>query len=505
MKKNFVAVLALLAIVSCNQEEPVGATGNVSFAVSGSVPDTGSQSPEKLVVSVEDVNGKTIFDNKVVDLVQTDGGYSTEAFQLDDGEYRITKYLVISGTEAAYATPRAGAQKASLVDRPLPFQFTVVASHESRVTPKIVGISPQDLPQNFGYGDFGYDTPGSETQEWIKIRVQLEITVGEIYYPNLDAAFTVHAFDDTNTEVWTQDYDYVGPESNDLKIRTGYDHYTVEARKWGQTLQHVYSHPTLFEIRVREGEIPVVQVFQAKVQPKRVSSTVSSWTRVVNGQTVTEPTARTDYEYTAGRISGMKTYVWSAEDKSFIAQTNSEFVYDNNLLQKIVTRNAGDLSGHVDDIYTYDSDGKVSHIQHLPSGGNVASDVDLSYFGSGGSVRAVYKFSNGAGFEYDVHNEFGSSRSDKTTRFGELCSTGNYTYDKNVNPLAHLGYIDYLFRNYSFSNRLTEDVDYVGCAFPSLVAESYSYVYDKDEYPVRQETNYRGTELKTIVEYSYVE
>jgi hypothetical protein len=500
MKK--IAVLALLAIVSCNPDDaPVDVTGSVSFSVSGSAPEAGgndSPVPEKLVVSVEDANGKTIFDNKVVTLTQTNSGYSTESFQLESGEYRITKYLVISGTEAAYATPRAGAQKASLVDSPLPIGFAIVASHASIVTPKIVGISSQDVPQYFGYGDFGYDTPGNDTQEWINVRVKLEAMVGNIHYPNVDAMYTVHAFDQSNAEVWTQDYNYIGPEANELRIRNGFDHYIIQAKKWGQTFQQVYSHSNLFEVRVREGEIPVLQVFQTNVQPKRVGSTVSSFTRIINGQTVTEPNAKTEYQYTNARISTTKTYVWSAETKSFIAQSNSDFFYQGDDLQKIVTN---DLSGYTEDNYTYDADGNVTHIQHKLSAG-VVTDVELTY--SGGSVKAAYKFSNGSAFEYELLSQFGNTTSDKTTRFGELCSTATYTYDKNVNPLAHLGYVDYLFRNYSISNRITENANYVGCAFPSLVAESYTYVYDADGYPLKQETNYKGTSVKMIVEYSYV-
>lgn len=502
MKK--IAILAMFAVVSCSQDDtPIDASGSVSFAVSGAVPETGRIVPEKLVISVEDANGKTIFDNKIVTLAQTERGYATEGFQLENGDYRITKYLVLSGTEATYATPKAGASKASFVDRPLPFDFTVVAGRESIVTPRLVGISPDDLPQSFGYGDFSYD-PADHSQDWINIRVKLEIIVGTIYYPNLDATYTVHAFDESGTEVWTQDYDYIGPEANDLRIRNGFDHYTIEAKKWGQTLQQKYSHSSLNDIRVREGEIPITQVFHTTVQPKRVSSTVSSWTHLVNGQIITEPNSKVEYQYNGARVSGIKNYLWVTESNTFVVQTTSEFLYQGNVLQKIITRDANDVNNYFEDNYTYDTDGNVVHIQHKPATG-VTTDVDLTYAAGGRSVKAAYKFSNGGAFDYEVVKESGNVTSDKTTRFSELCSTASYTYDKNVNPLAHLGYVDYLFRNYSIGNRLTEDANYVGCAFPSLVAESYSYVYDADGYPLKQETTYKKTGVKTLVEFDYVD
>jgi hypothetical protein len=504
MKKTFVAILAVLTIASCNHDDtPAETTGSLSFIVSGSGLGLTNLAPDKLVISVEDANGKTIFDNKVLTLTEGDAGYSTEPLPFDNGNYQITKYLVVSGTTAAFASPRSGSQKASLVDLPLPFDFTVVAGRANTVIPKIVGISSQDLPPSFGYGDFGYNTPGGETQEWINVRVKLELTVGGVSYPNIDAIYTVHGFDEGNNEVWTQDYNYIGPEENDLRIKVGFHHYIIGTEKWGKTLTQNYTAASLYERRVKEGEVPITQVFQADVQPKRVASTVTSFTHVQNGQWFTDLTNKTEYQYVDGRIDVIMTSVWSNEEQHFIEQNKSEFTYSGNLVKKIVTYDVNIPSGFVEDNYTYDDDGNVTHIQHKPSGNGIASDVDLTYSDSERAVRAVYKFSNGAGFEYEVANQHGSTRSDRTTRSGELCSTGNYTYDKNINPLGLLGYVDYLFRNYSISNRLTEDVDYVGCAFPSLVPESYSYVYDADGYPLKQETRYRSTEMKMTVEYNY--
>ncbi|MEJ0032553.1 MAG: hypothetical protein WDO15_20335 [Bacteroidota bacterium] len=345
--------------------------------------------------------------------------------------------------------------------------------------------------------------PGSEAQEWINVRVRLEITVGGVYYPNIDAIYTVHGYDEADTEVWSQDYNYIGPEGNDLRIKVGFHHYKIETEKWGKTLTQLYSAASLYERRVREGEVPVTQAFQTDVQPKRVASTVTSFTRIQHGEVVTEPSTKTEYEYINGRIDIIRTSVWSTEGQHFIDQNKSEFTYSGNLVKKIVTYYADNQSGYVEDNYTYDADGNATHIQHKPSGNNITSDVDLVYSGGGRKVNAVYKFSNGTGFEYEVVNQYGSNKSDKTTRYGELCSNGAYTYDKNINPLGLLGYVDYLFRNYSISNKLTEDVDYVGCAFPSLVPEWYSYVYDADGYPLTQETHYRGTNLTMTVEYNY--
>ena len=508
MRKMIVSILAAVAIVSCSQDDtPVDSAGSVSFVVNGSGLGAGKISgltPEKLVVSVEDKNGKTILSNKVLDLTSSDNGYSTQSFPFETGDYRVTKYLVISGETAAYATPRTGAEKAGLIDKPLPFDFTVTGSSPSPVNPRIIGISSQDAPQYFGYSDFGYDLPESPAEAFMNIKVKLEMILRGIYYENIDATFIVRAFDNENAEVWRQQFDYTGPESNDLKIKDGYHHYTIETQKWGKTLTQICTRASLWDGRIVEGTVPVTHVFQSEVEPRKVASYVTSFTKIVNGQTIVEPMNKTEHQFNEDRISTIRTYVWSRDGKLFVDNTRSEFTYSGNLLKKIATTSSINETSYVEDNYTYDADGVVSHIQHKDSGSGVTTDVDLTFLFGGRVVKAVYRNSNGTGFEYEFANQYGNMKNDKTTRGGELCSDGAFTSDKNINPLKHLGYVDYLMRNLSINNRLTESVNYVGCAFPSLVPESYSYVYDEDGYPLRATTNYRGTAATMETEYTYV-
>ncbi len=503
MQKLFVSLLAALFLIGCGQDDtPVETTGSVSFIVNGSGLGAGKVAgltPEKVVVSVEDQDGKVILDNKVFDLTFRDQAYSTEAQQFTKGEYVVTKYLVISASTAAYAAPRVGAEKAGLIDKPLPFGFSVSGSKESLVTPGIIGISAQDQPELFGYNDFGYDLPSS--QDFFNVRVKLEMILGGIYYPNIDAPFTVKGFDATDKEVWRDNYNYTGPEENDLRIKDGFHHYSIEVSKWGKTLSQIYTRTSLWERRVREGEVPNTQVFQAEVEPRKVASTVTSWSQVIDGQTVMKPVSKTTYEYNDGRVSLIRSFAWDDKTNKFVDNTESEFIYNGNELERIRTYNTGNNTSYAEDVYTYDNDGFVTHIQHKGEG--LTTEVDLVHLYSDRVVKASYRLSNGNGFEYEFVNENGSMRSDKTTRGSTLCSEATYTSDKNINPLKHLGYTDYLMRNYSISNRLTESANYVGCAFPSLVAESYSYAYTEEGYPVRATTHFKGTEATTEVEYTY--
>lgn len=508
MKKVIVSLLAAIALISCGQDEtPMETTAKVSFVVNGSGLGAGrvaGLTPEKLVVSVEDKSGKVIFENKTFNLKASDNSYRTDVVILAAGEYRVTKYLVVSGQSAAYVTPRTGSIKAELIDKPLPFEFTVVASNESIVAPKIIGISSKDNPQHFGYHDFGYEIPGGETEDsWYDVRVKIEMIVGKLYYQNLDAIVRVIGFDENDEIAWGQTYIYTGPEANNVSVKDGFDHYTIEVEKWGKTLAQTYTSESLKALRVREGEVPVTQVFQTDIEPERLATATTYWTKEVNGETILVPTTKASYEYKAdGRLTSIYYERWSEEDQTFVDDTESLFHYDGkDKVQKIVTYDLSTNTAISEDVYTYNDEGYVTHIQHKGEG--VTTEVDIEHLYSDRLVKAKYRLSNGNGFEYEFINQYGSVKSDKTTRGGALCSEATYTSDKSINPLRHLGYTDYLMRNYSISNRLTESANYVGCSFPSLIAERYSYVYNDYGYPVRATTHFKGTNSVTEVEYTY--
>ncbi|HZY78750.1 MAG TPA: hypothetical protein VFE50_04455, partial [Cyclobacteriaceae bacterium] len=508
MKNILFLFLAAVAMVGCNQDEdtPVETTGSVSFVVSGSGGKIAGLTPERLVVSVEDKDGKTIIDSKILNLIPVDQDYRTQDVLLDKGEYRITKYLVISGQTAAYATPKSGAEKAGLIESPLPVEFPVNGSESKTLSPKVVGISSDDVPANFGYSDFGFQVPTPEEDDWMMVRVKLEMILGGILYQNVDAPVVVKAFDANKNLAWQEEYVYVGAEANDLKIKTDYPNYTIEFRKWGATLTQNFKGVDLWEGRVREGSVPLTRVFQTNVQPKKVSQYVTSWSRVVNGAIVMEPVSRVQHLYNNdGKIALIKSSTWNRETQSYFDNSRLEFRYQGGRVMKIETYMAGESGVYSEDNYTYDANGYATHIQHKVPGTGINTDVDLSYQYTDRVVKASYKLSNGNGFEYEMVIKNGSLKTDKSTRGGQLCSDGTFTYDKGVNPLKHLGYTDYLLRNYSISNRLTEDVNYVGCAFPSLIPDAYDYVYDQDGYPLRATTIYRGSTAKTQIDYTYIQ
>lgn len=138
--------------------------------------------------------------------------------------------------------------------------------------------------------------------------------------------------------------------------------------------------------------------------------------------------------------------------------------------------------------YSYGVQDKITEI-NLNSGVTttllITNDTD-------NNVRIAFTFSNGGAFLYEYETRHKNIVNDKTTKGSQLCNKGVYTFDKNINPFLHLGYLDVQFRKWTVNNKVTEHVDHLACAFPTLIPVSYEYTYDQDGYPIKQITSYRS-------------
>lgn len=153
----------------------------------------------------------------------------------------------------------------------------------------------------------------------------------------------------------------------------------------------------------------------------------------------------------------------------------------------------GYLSGavipYLETSYTYLPDGRVSRIDRIDRSSGVNSEASFAYQGDN-LVRVTYTFSNGGSFQYEFDYAGENVQHDKTTRGAQLCSNGVYTYDQHKNPFWTLGFVDYTLTNISMNNRLTEQVNYLNCAFPTLVPIAHEYEYNAEGYPSLGITHY---------------
>jgi hypothetical protein len=101
----------------------------------------------------------------------------------------------------------------------------------------------------------------------------------------------------------------------------------------------------------------------------------------------------------------------------------------------------------------------------------------------------------------------GNRVSDNSNTTNNSTETGQYDYDSNINPYAHMGWLNLLLSNGS-KNNVTRQLKTFYGNYPVAVAYSFSYKYDADGYPtelVRQYKSYQtGQHLyttKTVYNY----
>jgi hypothetical protein len=203
------------------------------------------------------------------------------------------------------------------------------------------------------------------------------------------------------------------------------------------------------------------------------------------------------YEYdTEGKViksivSGYNATTFSLEDQQVF-----NFTYQGKLLQRIEGTLVGGGTPFDTYTYSYGADSRVSVISEDNKNTQLTSTASFIYNTKNDSVRVVYAYSNGQGFEYAYR--FNSNIIvDKTTKGSQLCNSGSYTYDQHPNPLSKLGYVDYLLNNVSMNNKLTEEVNYINCSFPVAIPVSYAYTYTMAGLPTVATTSYKGTTQKS--------
>ena len=249
-----------------------------------------------------------------------------------------------------------------------------------------------------------------------------------------------------------------------------------------------------------DGPQPTIYVLGGEVIPRKLLTTISSME--TEGEAGMIPYSKVQYEYNGqGRVSKMTHFDYNNETKVFQPIRYFNFAYENNRLATIKGYNQAGDELYITETYEYYGNGNVSKIIQENINAHT-SKVELTYSPNSGEITAVYSNSNGQGFTYQFNYLLKNITSDKTTKGGQLCSEGIYTYDKNINPLKHLGYVDFFLANLSVNNKTVENVSYTACALPELEPQTYQYQYNDDGYPAKVTVNYKGGK-KSQIQYTY--
>jgi len=156
-------IFGVTGFYSCNKDSGDNAIGTAEFSIS--MPDGLSQLKSatvdsavvsyQLMISVEDMNGRSVLSDKMIPIYTFGTGFVSEKIEIRAGEFKLTKFMVINPSgEVIFASPLAGSPLAYLTNKPLPFKFNIYPDKVTQVLPEVLSVEGQ-TPDKFGYLSFG--------------------------------------------------------------------------------------------------------------------------------------------------------------------------------------------------------------------------------------------------------------------------------------------------------------------------------------------------------------
>ena len=159
----YLTVTSFFIINSCEKNSrSIDGTGKAEFSVSlpasAGVKSDRSDSVAvsyQVMISVEDMKGNAVFTDKLIPVYVFGEAFVSENIEIKTGEYKLTKFMVIDPAGVVvYASPVTGSPVAYLCNRPLPFNFIIMANQVTTVLPEVLAVRDQ-TPDKFGYASFG--------------------------------------------------------------------------------------------------------------------------------------------------------------------------------------------------------------------------------------------------------------------------------------------------------------------------------------------------------------
>src|SRR5260221_252306 len=151
---RLVYFFTLLALgISCRQENIRKLPGQLQFSLANPTSHTGGRvastaSPAFALLSIKDGQGNLVQSNKKIILYNFGGSYVTESLQLSVGSYSLTQFMILdSANSVLYATPMEGSALAQYVTDPLPINFSITENGITLVTPQVLAVTAQTLPE----------------------------------------------------------------------------------------------------------------------------------------------------------------------------------------------------------------------------------------------------------------------------------------------------------------------------------------------------------------------
>lgn len=163
---GILALTGIIILTSCEKKNSDNQdTGRLEMSISISEDGNESKSEAEtdssltssyfIMISLQDVDDNVVLNDSLIPLYAFGNDFISKKVELKTGEYKLTKFMVINPSGVViFAAPVEGAPLAYLVNRPLPFNFTILPDQVTRIVPEVLSVKDQS-PGQFGYANFG--------------------------------------------------------------------------------------------------------------------------------------------------------------------------------------------------------------------------------------------------------------------------------------------------------------------------------------------------------------
>lgn len=474
--------LATLLIAACSKEvdrQPANSAAYLELALNGLVALTTEPAQElQVVVSAVDDNNNTVYSNKKIKLVYHDGLYRSEKITGKPGSYTLTSLLVENaGLLTKYAAPKAGSQKAVLVQQTLPKQYALQASSKAVVHIDVLPVTAGEEATVYGYPAGSFNNPSTGAVDAFTVKVKTAITVGQLEYDYLPATITLTGTKADQSAVVTTLA--LQPGENAVQLPKEFVQYKLQLSKWGVT-----DEITIQKADVQEGML--VTLGGSKAAKRLVQED-----RFLLVQGTYQADGKTIYTYNPnGTLKQVDYYQKKPQYMDLQLTVVDKFTYGNGKLQRIDRYDGSNtFTGFTD--FIYNEAGKIVNMHNKSYDMDTYASVEYGVASGISIVEMDYLYHNGNAMNYKMNFKNGNKSSDVAITSTGGSEGGNYKYDFNINPYAHMNYPDLYLKNLS-RNNMIENNKAFGGNIPMTVPYQYEYNYDADGYPAKLEVSYKG-------------
>ncbi len=335
-------------------------------------------------------------------------------------------------------------------------------------------------------------TPGKPPAETIDIQLQAVITIGSITYDSVPANFRILSWDAQGAAYQKDTLLPAGAQK--VPVPKDHSRYQLSMSQWGIT--------DVVDLTKDQLQTDVVYTLGGKKAAKRLHKEETLLFVMGNYQ----PKGKTIYTYNAQGVAVAEYYQKLPEHAELQLTQTQRYTHTGNKVARIDFTYSNGSAGYTSFEYNAQHS-KVTHIRDVQPGGETGAVVEYNYPAGSATITIDYVFDNGHALEYTMQFKGGNKIEDAgvTSRGGR--EGGTYTYDKNINPYAHMNMPNRYLSNLSRNNLVGQQKGYAG-GFPVAEPYKFEYKYDVEGYPVELVKHYKnyltGEEaykMKTVYTY----